>query len=143
MFKPFVTNIILVLPTTDLPRVNPQCQFMRQSQVTVLNPTLFAGPKELWILPVKPVHSDAPAKHTIQFFFKYPKFQNSVLGGSLTFPLFHQRHLSGWKMDGWMEIKLISFRVSTSIVQGPYFLGLGLCFILPCNLSIEGMSLLL
>lgn len=68
MFKPFVTNIILVLPTTDLPRVNPQCQFTRQSQVTVLNPTLFAGPKELWILPVKPVHSDAPAEHTKQFF---------------------------------------------------------------------------
>lgn len=70
MFKPFVTNIILVLPTTDLPGVNPQCQFSRQSQVTVLNPTLFAGPKEFWILPVKPVHSDAPAEHTNQFKYK-------------------------------------------------------------------------
>lgn len=84
MFKPFVTNVILVLPTTDLPRVNPQCQFSRQSQVTVLNPTLFAGPKELWILPVKPVHSDTPKEHTNQF--KYTKYQNSVLGGGLTFP---------------------------------------------------------
>lgn len=91
MFKPIVTNIILVLPTTDLTRVNPQCQFSRQSEVTVLNPALFAGPKELWILPVKPVHSDAPAEHTKQF--NDTKYQNSVLGGSLTFPLFYQQHL--------------------------------------------------
>lgn len=53
-----------VSPATDLPRVHPQCEFTGKSQVTVLNPALPAGPKEVWILPVEPVHSDAPAAHT-------------------------------------------------------------------------------
>lgn len=55
---------LLISPATNLPRVRPQCEFTRQSQVTVLDTTLTTGPKELWILLVKSVHSDAPSKHT-------------------------------------------------------------------------------
>lgn len=55
-----------VSPATDLPGVHPQCEFTGQVQVTVLNAALRAGPKELWILPVQPVYSDAPAEHATQ-----------------------------------------------------------------------------
>lgn len=66
LFQLYMTNSFKDSPTTDLPRVHPQCEFTGQSQISVVNPALPAGPKELWILPMEPVHSDAPAGHRKQ-----------------------------------------------------------------------------
>lgn len=65
--QPF-TQTNKLSPATDFPRVHPQRELPWKSQVTVPNPTLLTGPKELWILSAEPVHSDAPAKHR-QFSF--------------------------------------------------------------------------
>lgn len=52
-------------PAAHLPGVHPQGELSGQAQVSVLHPTLLAGPQELWILFLEPVHSDAPTDDTI------------------------------------------------------------------------------